>query len=58
MSSYTQHQQVQQDSLSIEQKASLNHHVQLQQHQEDFLKWLETHEVRQEIDQYAYKKIR
>lgn len=54
----TQQQQLKQDSITLEQGASLENHLRLQQSQEDFLKWLEANEVRKEIDQYAYKKIR
>ena len=54
----TQRQQSKQDGMAIEQGASLENHLRLQQSQEDFIKWLEANEVRHEIDQYSYKKIR
>jgi hypothetical protein len=54
----TQRQQAKQDVMAIEQSASLENHLRLQQSQEDFIKWLEASEVRHEIDQYSYKKIR
>lgn len=54
----TQKKQLKRNSLTLEQGASLENHLRLQQSQEDFLKWLEDNEVRQDIDHYAYKKIR
>ena len=54
----TQKKQIGQSSLSLEQGASLENHLRLQQSQADFLKWLEDNEIRQDIDQYVFKKIR
>ncbi|HEY9745236.1 MAG TPA: hypothetical protein V6C99_03350 [Oculatellaceae cyanobacterium] len=51
-------QQLKREMISLEQGAALENHLRLQQSQEDFLKWLEASEMRQDIDQYAFKKIR
>lgn len=51
-------QKLKQDAVNTAQSASLENHLRLQQSQEDFLKWLEASEVRHDIDQYSYKKIR
>ncbi len=48
----------QKDGHSLPSHAALDNHVRLQQHQEEYLKWLEETEKQPEVDRYAYKKIR
>lgn len=46
------------DEQTLVQRGALDNHVRLQQHQEEYLKWLEETEKQPEVDRYAYKKIR
>lgn len=45
-------------SQTTAEAAALENFVRLQQHQEEFLKWLEASEKKPEMDRYYYRKIR
>ena len=52
-----QHQHEAQEAQTFAHAAALDNHVRLQQHQAEYLKWLEEVEARPQ-ERYNFKKIR
>jgi len=46
------------NTLTLNDSASLENHVRLQQSQSEFLDWLNTNEQLAVVDRYSYRKIR